>query len=106
LVQRGGTPGEFAEEVLMHHEEQCVYPASSPINPAVSSFPRERYLTVHQVAIRYNLSDDTIRRRFEAEPGVIIITLHKPRKRIYRTLRIPESVVQRVFARWTIGGRP
>jgi ribosomal protein S25 len=45
-------------------------------------FP-ERSLTVHQVASRYNLSEDTIRRMFLAEPGVIVISQKKPRKRVY-----------------------
>jgi hypothetical protein len=41
---------------------------------------------------------------FIDEPGVIVITKPKPNKRIFRTLRIPESVEKRVFARFTNGG--
>lgn len=64
----------------------------------------ERNLSVHQVALRHNLSEDTIRRLFLQEPGVIVIARQKPRKRIYRTIRIPESVVERVFSRFTNRG--
>ena len=66
-------------------------------------FP-DRFLTVQQVARRRNLSHDTIRRLFLEEPGVLVIARTKPRRRIYRSLRIPESVEQRVFARITNGG--
>ena len=61
----------------------------------------ERHLTVHQIALRRNLSHDTIRRLFLSEPGVIVHSRVKPNKRIYRTLRIPESVERRVFERFT-----
>lgn len=63
--------------------------------------PVERHFCVHQIAARHNLSHDTIRRLFLTEPGVIVISRTNPHKRIYRTLRIPESVEQRVFARLT-----
>jgi hypothetical protein len=69
-------------------------------------FPHERHLTVHQIALRRNLSHDTIRRIFLSEPGVIVIATPKAHKRVYRSLRIPESIEQRVFSRFTNGGRP
>jgi hypothetical protein len=54
------------------------------------------FFTVAQVAERWGLSTDTIRRLFMDEPGVI--PLGKPtrgkRKRV--TLRIPKDVVERV----------
>jgi len=65
----------------------------------------ELHLTVSQVALRRKLSHDTISRMFRAEPGVIVYTNRKPNKRIYRTLRIPESVERRVFERLTNGCR-
>jgi hypothetical protein len=64
----------------------------------------ERFLTVQQVANRRSLSHDTIRRIFIDEPGVLVISQPNARKRIYRSLRIPESVERRVFARFTNGG--
>jgi transcriptional regulator GlxA family with amidase domain len=62
---------------------------------------QEQHLTVEQIARNRNLSTDTIRRLFNNEPGVIVISKPKTRKRIYRVLRIPESVERRVFARLT-----
>jgi hypothetical protein len=45
------------------------------------------------------MSDDFIRRLFLNEPGVVVFFKHRPGRRVYRTLRIPESVVQRVHRR-------
>jgi hypothetical protein len=61
----------------------------------------ERHFTVAQVARNRNLSSDLVRKLFLDEPGVIVISKPKRYKRIYRVLRIPESVEQRVFARFT-----
>jgi hypothetical protein len=66
-------------------------------------FPHEKYYTVHQVAQRRNLSHDTVRRLFLFEVGVVVISTPKPNKRVYRSLRIPESAERRVFARFTNG---
>jgi hypothetical protein len=65
----------------------------------------ERHFSVTQVALRRNLSHDTIRRMFICEPGVMVYTKKKPNKRIYRTLRIPESVEHRVFTLLTNSNR-
>ena len=64
----------------------------------------ERHLTIAEIAQVRNLSTSTVRRLFENEPGVIVVSKRKPRKRIYRVLRIPESVERRVFARLTNNG--
>jgi hypothetical protein len=60
-----------------------------------AGFPEKHY-TVKELAIEWRLSADVIRRRFLNEPGVIVISNSKPGKRPYRTLRIPQSVVDRV----------
>lgn len=65
----------------------------------------EQHLTVGQIAKIRNLSSNTVRRLFTHEPGVIVICKPKRRKRVYRVLRIPESVERRVFARFTNEGQ-
>lgn len=62
--------------------------------------PNDILLTVADVAERLKVNDDTVRRMFLDEPGVIV--LYRPRKgrRVYRTLRIPERVYQRVLTRF------
>jgi transcriptional regulator GlxA family with amidase domain len=67
-------------------------PSTIGFSPAI-----ERHYTVAEVAILWNLSRDTIRRLFQNEPGVVVLTTATRRgKRRYRTLRIPESVLLRV----------
>ncbi len=57
----------------------------------------ERHYSVAELAQQWNLSRDTIRRMFENEPGVVVFRHQKLNKRIYRTLRIPESVAKRKY---------
>jgi len=60
--------------------------------------------TADEIAERLGLSRDTVSRIFEKEPGVVVIDnrgrpWNRPWKRRYRTLRIPESVFERVSRR-------
>ena len=59
----------------------------------------EQCLTVAEVGERLHIKDDTVRRRFMNEPGVIVISFPHKGKRLYRTLRIPVSVYERVVTR-------
>lgn len=61
----------------------------------------ERHFTVKDIAHVLNLSPLAVRRLFINEPGVLVIGRREVtrRKRVYRTLRIPESVVSRVMDR-------
>jgi len=61
----------------------------------------ERYLTVVEVSERLKVNDETVRRLFLNEPGVLVICFPRRGRRVYRTLRIPESVFQRVLTRFT-----
>jgi hypothetical protein len=63
----------------------------------------ERHFTIQQVAELWGWSDDTVRRTFRHEPGVIAI-MHPERrgKRPYSKLSIPESVLVRVHERLTV----
>jgi hypothetical protein len=63
--------------------------------------PSEYHFTVEEISRNRNLSTDLIRRLFIDEPGVIVISNPRRHKRVYRVLRIPESVERRVFARIT-----
>jgi transcriptional regulator GlxA family with amidase domain len=66
--------------------------------PASAAF--ERHYCVGEVAQLWELSERTIRRIFSNEPGVFKWESTETRfKRAYTTLRIPESVVQRVHRR-------
>jgi hypothetical protein len=71
----------------------------SASNPLSTFNPRERHYEVPDLAAAWNLSADTIRSIFLNEPDVIVITNPRRGIRIFRTLRIPESVAQRVYER-------
>jgi hypothetical protein len=57
----------------------------------------ERHYTVAEIADMWNLSKDAVRRLFCNEPGVLILgsPAHETKRR-YTTLRIPQSVLERV----------
>jgi len=60
----------------------------------------EIHYTVHEIAKKWHLSETVVRTLFRDEPGVI--TLDRPErrfKRAYCTLRVPESVAERVHTR-------
>lgn len=61
----------------------------------------ERHLSPAQVGELWGLSTDTVRRLFQNEPGVLVIGNTTPRrgKRGYKTLRIPQQVIERVRRR-------
>jgi hypothetical protein len=62
-----------------------------------SSTTFERHYTVAEVAALWNISIDMCRKRFQNEPGVLVLAKPTKRcKRQYKTLRIPESVLERV----------
>ncbi len=66
----------------------------------------ERHYSVAEIAKLWNLSADCVRRIFEKEPGVLAIGADRtrPRGRRYLTVRIPESVAQRVHRRLSLQG--
>ena len=59
----------------------------------------ERHYSVEELTELWGMSDDFVRRLFLHEPGVVVFFKQRPDRRVYRTLRIPESVVQRVHRR-------
>ena len=65
-----------------------------------SPAPVERHYAVTEIAEMWNLSADKVRGLFENEPGVLVIGERSPRhKRRYVTLRIPQTVLERVHLR-------
>lgn len=60
----------------------------------------EKHYSVTEIAKLWGLSENTIRRMFMGEPGVVEWGGEETRfKRAYKTMRIPESVLQRVHRR-------
>jgi hypothetical protein len=64
--------------------------------PAIE-LAREKHYSIIEIAELWALSEKTVRKIFEREPGVIHwSTEEKVHKRGYRTLRVPEAVLHRV----------
>lgn len=80
---------------------------STATSPRKESSFNERFLTVSEVASMWGLSAVFVRRLFLREPGVLVIGRREEQgrahKRVYRTLRIPESVLVRVHQRLSNG---
>lgn len=69
----------------------------SPASPQVHV--SDTFLTLLAVAERLKVNEDTVRRLFINEPGVVVICFPRKGKRVYRTVRIRESVFRRVVTR-------
>ena len=59
----------------------------------------ERHYSVEELAECWKMSADFVRRLFLREPGVVVFCHPRPGRRVYRTVRIPESVAVRVHRR-------
>jgi hypothetical protein len=76
--------------------------SESTAAPVPSAF--ERHFTVAEIASMWNFGEDAVRRLFKGEAGVLVLGGWQPRgrKRGYKSLRIPESVVARVHSRMSL----
>ena len=66
----------------------------------------EKHYTVNELAEQWQLKNDTVRKLFSDEPGVFCIGEEstRRRKRAYVTMRIPRSVMLRVYYSKVRGG--
>jgi AraC-like DNA-binding protein len=65
----------------------------------------EKHYSISDLAELWGLSERTIRRIFENEPGVLCWGCSESRfKRGYKTLRVPETVMLRVHRQLRIAG--
>ncbi len=70
-----------------------------PLHSSRESSPFERHFTPRDLAEIWKLDETTIRRIFQDQPGVMKVGKANRRdgKRDYVTLRIPESVAERIY---------
>jgi hypothetical protein len=62
--------------------------------------PAEQHYAPNEIAARWCLNVETIRRMFQNEPGIVVLQGPiKKGKRPYKTIRIPHSVLERVHKR-------
>lgn len=89
---------------------QIKRPAQASLEPDINrnttqEISVEKHYSVAELAQLWQLSEKTIRRMFENEPGVIAWGIGEGRfKRRYRTLRIPGTVVARVHRQLRAAG--
>ena len=84
----------------MEHQHEIALSTSGerPMNAVVSDL--ERHFTVAELSKRWFFSENTIRRLFSQEPGVVKIARpHTRSKRGYTSMRIPERIAERVHRR-------
>jgi hypothetical protein len=71
--------------------------------PEATRVFEERHYSVGEIAAMWNLGVDAVRKLFRNEPGVLALGSVKRRgKRPYVTLRIPQSVLERVYRQKTL----
>jgi hypothetical protein len=89
----------MANHYQYSQEKPLAQPTGTSIG-VVNSAHSERHYAVVEIAQLWNLSTDKVRDLFENEPGVLVIGERSPRrKRRYVTLRIPQTVLERVHSR-------
>ena len=91
------------------HAIRQIFPTDSHLtgnpNPPRPDYPSadsslERHYSVIEISKLWGLSENTIRRMFNGEPGVVEWGSEEARfKRAYKTMRRPESVLHRVHRR-------
>ena len=69
---------------------------SQPVTEVLSA----HYYSAREIAELLNLSQDSVRKLFQNEPGVLVLGDQSSKyKRRYTTLRVPDSVLRRVLRR-------
>jgi hypothetical protein len=73
---------------------------ADPGYPVGAPAPAERHYTPSEVAELWQFDVETIRRLFQNEPCVVVLQSPvKKGRRPYKTIRIPQSVLERVHKR-------
>ena len=93
-------PRQFASSRAPEGQPESV----SEVQRAIGVF-EERHYSVAEIAAMWNLSVDAVRKLFRHERGVLAIGDRNPKrgKRPYLTLRIPQSVLERVYRQKVLG---
>lgn len=86
---------EFARKPA--ESSHSLHAISGPSPVASIDLASEKHYSIIEIARLWTLSEKTVRKIFESEPGVVHWgTQEKLHKRGYRTLRVPETILHRV----------
>lgn len=58
--------------------------------------------SIKELAFHWNISDESVRRMVEEEPGVLIFKIQQTGRRTYRNIRVPGKVAIRIQNRMTV----
>jgi hypothetical protein len=94
-MARNGTSFEQKAEWMRERHS----PTAAPASVSTAAPFTERHYSVAEVAAMWNLSQDKVRKIFQNEPVLILPGQGSGHVRRYTTMRIPESVLQRVHRR-------
>jgi len=87
-------------ELLRKPVESAYGYSTNRASSAPLDLANEKHYSIIEISKLWALSQKTVRKIFENEPGVILYgQAETMRKRGYRTLRVPETVLQRVHRR-------
>jgi predicted transcriptional regulator len=82
---------------LTRKPPESVQVSSSRELPVPTDLANERHYSIIEISKLWGLSEKTVRKIFEGEPGVIRWgSGERLHKRGYHTLRVPETVLHRV----------
>lgn len=96
MTSRGATERSSSDDGHKKADSALASGAQSPVS--------ERHWTIAEVSATWNLSKDAVRKMFQDEPGVLVLGGSTGGgKRRYTTLRIPQSVVERVHRQYELG---
>ena len=88
---------------MTQNSERHPNSASGTKDDSLSTVIGGVYYTVDEIAAMWKVSRDSVRRLFKNEPGVLSISPRQHKgKRSYRTLRIPQSVLERIHQRLSL----
>jgi len=74
-------------------------PGPVEVPSAAAGLFEEKHYAPAELAARWSLGPDVVRKLFLDEPGVVVLGGAEKGKRQYRTIRIPASVAERVHRR-------
>ncbi len=86
----------LAENARAVMPDRLTVEAKAPAETDVLN-PLEKHYTTHEIAAAWNVHPVTVYRDFVDEKGVVKLGSGSPRRRTRRELRIPESVLMRVY---------
>ena len=90
----------MGNQSAVNREAPAAAPAPMAASGPATAASIERHYSAGEIAGMWGLNVETIRRVFDREPGVVVLQgPAKKGKRPYKTIRVPQTVLDRVHRR-------